>query len=285
MRFQEFQSIKEKDNIGIAVNAIFLALPFLLDTPGADKLFKQIKYGEKAITDLSSKFDNFKLSNPTYSTQDLQTWLTGLNGYELNTFNKVIKETQTDSYFQKTMKDAINKNSNLFANAASTSKRFWIPKPGLQKMIIYAGPIAGYTVAVKNKIIKDSLIRLQANKRLSVQQVVAWDAALFGLTNDQLLEIQRRINENPLYLLEQSNTAEFKEIEKTKKQLENTKLSQEDADRFYKELQADIDNLVKQQNLSGSEPIGSVETEEPSKPSETTPSQGGGRAGGRGGVK
>ena len=280
-----YQSIKEKDNIGIAVNAIFLALPFLLDTPGADKLFKQIKYGEKAITDLSSKFDNFKLSNPTYSTQDLQTWLTGLNGYELNTFNKVIKETQTDSYFQKTMKDAINKNSNLFANAASTSKRFWIPKPGLQKMIIYAGPIAGYTVAVKNKIIKDSLIRLQANKRLSVQQVVAWDAALFGLTNDQLLEIQRRINENPLYLLEQSNTAEFKEIEKTKKQLENTKLSQEDADRFYKELQADIDNLVKQQNLSGSEPIGSVETEEPSKPSETTPSQGGGRAGGRGGVK
>ena len=59
-------------------------------------------------------------------------------------------------------------------------------------MIIYSGPIAGYTVAVKNKIIKDSLIRLQANKRLSVQQVVAWDAALFGLTNDQLLEIQRK---------------------------------------------------------------------------------------------
>jgi hypothetical protein len=280
-----YQSIKEKDNMGIAVNSIFLALPFLLDIPPADKLFKEIKYGKKAISDLSSKFDNFKLSKPNYSTQDLGTWLSGLNGYELNTFNKVIKEMQTDSYFQKTMKDFIGKNSDLFANAASTAKRFWIPKPGLQKMIIYAGPIAGYTVAVKNKIIKDSLIRLQSNKRLSVQQVVAWDAALFGLTNDQLLEIQRRINENPLYLLEQSNTAEFKEVEKTKKQLENTKLSQEDADRFYKELQADIDNLVKQQNLSGSEPIGSVGTEEPSKPSETTPSQGGGRAGGRAGVK
>jgi hypothetical protein len=269
-----YQSIKEKDNIGIAVNSIFLALPFLLDIPAADKLFKEIKYGKKAITDLSSKFDNFKLSNPTYSTQDLQTWLTGLNGYELNTFNKVIKETQTDSYFQKTMKDAINKNSDLFANATSTTKRFWIPKPGLQKMIIYVGPMGGYIFAVRNKIIKDSLIRLQSNKRLSVQQVVAWDAALFGLTNDGLLEIQRRINENPFYLLEQSNTAEFKEVEKTKKQLENTKLSPEDADRFYKELQSDIDNLVKQQNLSASEPIESVKTEEPSKPSETTPSQG-----------
>jgi hypothetical protein len=269
-----YQSIKEKDNVGIAVNSVFLALPFLLDIPAADKFFKEVKYGKKAIADLSSKFDNFKLSNPTYTAQDLESWLGGLNGYELNTFNKVIKEIDKDSYFQKTMKDAINKNSDLFANATTSAKRFFIPKPGLQKMLVYTGPMAGYVFAVKNKTIKDSLVRLQANKRLTVQQVVAWDAALFGLTNDELLEISRRIQKDPTYLSEQSNTAEFKELEKTKKQLENTKITEDDGNKLLKKIDEDIEKLLKQQNLSGSEPIESTKTEEPSKSVETVPSQG-----------
>ena len=258
-----YQSIKEKDNIGIAVNAIFLALPLILDIPATDKFFKQIKYGREAISNLSSKFDTFKLSNPNYTSQELETWLNGLSGYELNTFNKVIKQMETDTYFQSQMKDAIKRNSDLFADATISAKRFWIPKPGIQKMLVYTGPMAGYLFATKNKAIKDNLIRLESNKRLTVSQVVAWDAALMNCTNDELVMIQKAVAANNNYFYEMSKLPEYQDAYKIKKELENFSMNEADAQRLLDSFNAAVDDLLdkalKPENLK----LDSVKTNTP----------------------
>jgi hypothetical protein len=239
-----YQSIKEKDNIGITVNSIFLALPFILDIPAADKFFKEIKYGREAISNLSSKFDTFKLSNPNYTSQELETWLNGLSGYELNTFNKVIKQMETDSYFQSKMKEAIKRNSDIFADAAISTKRFWIPKPGIQKMLIYTGPMAGYLFATKNKLIKDSLIRLESSKKLTVSQVVAWDAILMNCTNDELVMIQKAVEANNNYFYEMSKLPEYQEAYKIKKELENFSMDEADAQRLLDSFNNAVDDIL-----------------------------------------
>jgi len=257
-----YQSVKEKNNVDIAANAVFLALPFLLDLPATDKLFKEFKYGKTNISNLNDKFNAFKLSNPQYTSDELSTWMKNLNGHELATFNKVISKSETDKYFQSQLKDAIKKQSDLMAGAKLTGARYWVPNSTMLKMLIYVGPMAGYIFAIRNKSIKDNLIRLQNNKKLTVQQVIAWDAALMGLTNDQYLELANRIKNNPNYFVEQSNTPEFKNLEKTKKQLENTKITEEDAKRFEDEFNKNVELLLKQQNLDGDKPTVSSTSEE-----------------------
>jgi len=248
-----YQSVKEKDNIGIAFNSLFLALPFLLELPATDKLFKNIKYGKKGISDLTNKFEQFKNLNPQYTSSQLTTWLNGLTGYELATFKNVIKETETNPYFKQQMKDALTRQADIFKNA-SLGRRAWIPGTTLSKMLVYVGPMAGYIFGIRNKAIKDNLIRLQNNKQLTVSQVVAWDAALMGLTNDELIELQRRINENPNYFYEQSKEPEYQKVYAIKKELENTKITEEDADRLLDSFDAAIDELVRQQNLDSDSP-------------------------------
>jgi hypothetical protein len=248
-----YQSVKEKDNIGIAFNSLFLALPFLLELPATDKLFKNIKYGKKGISDLTNKFEQFKNLNPQYTSSQLTTWLNGLTGYELATFKNVIKETETNPYFKQQMKDALSRQADIFKNA-SLGRRAWIPGTTLSKMLVYVGPMSGYIFGIRNKAIKDNLIRLQNNKQLTVSQVVAWDAALMGLTNDELIELQRRINENPNYFYEQSKEPEYQKVYAIKKELENTKITEEDADRLLDSFDAAIDELVRQQNLDSDSP-------------------------------
>ena len=248
-----YQSVKEKDNTGIAFNSLFLALPFLLELPATDKLFKNIKYGKKGISDLTDKFEQFKNSNPQYTSAELTTWLNGLSGYELATFKNVIKETENNPYFKQQMKDALSRQADIFKRA-SLGKRAWIPGTTLSKMLVYVGPMTGYIFGIRNKAIKDNLIRLQNKKQLTVSQVVAWDAALMGLTNDELIEIQRRINENPDYFYEQSKEPEYQKVYAIKKELENTEITEEDADRLLDSFDAAIDELVRQQNLDSDSP-------------------------------
>jgi hypothetical protein len=248
-----YQSVKEKDNTGIAFNSLFLALPFLLEFPATDKLFKNIKYGKKGISDLTDKFKQFKNSNPQYTSQELTTWLQGLSGYELATFKNVIKETENNPYFKQQMKDALSRQADIFKNA-SLGKRAWIPGTTMSKLLIYVGPMSGYLFGVRNKIIKDNLIRLEANKKLTVSQVVAWDAALMNLTNDELIELQRRIQQNPNYFYEQSKEPEYQKVYQIKKELEDVKISQDDADRLLEDMDNAIDELIRQQNLDSNSP-------------------------------
>jgi hypothetical protein len=248
-----YQSVKEKDKTGIAFNSLFLALPFLLELPATDKLFKNIKYGKKGISDLTDKFEQFKNSNPQYTSAELADWLNGLSGYELATFKNVIKETESNPYFKQQMKDALSRQADIFKRA-SLGKRAWIPGTTLSKMLVYVGPMSGYIFGIRNKAIKDNLIRLQNNKQLTVSQVVAWDAALMGLNNDQYAELIRTLKNNPNYFVEQSNTPEFKNLEKIKRQLENTKITDEDTKKFEDEFKKNVELLLNKQNLGTNEP-------------------------------
>jgi hypothetical protein len=240
-----YQSIKEKDKTGIAINTVFLSLPFLLDIPASDKFFKNLKYGKENLQNLSDKFEQFKLSKPNYTSEELAEWIKNLSGYEIAMFKNVISKADdaADSYSRDKLKEAIKKEVDLFKNAKQGA-RAWIPNTTIGKLLIYMGPMVGYHFAIKNKVIKDTLLRHEKNKELTVRQVVAWDAALSNTTTDNLIKIQREIEKNNNFLIEKTKTESFKRIENIKKELENTDTSEETANQLLSEFQSATDNLI-----------------------------------------
>jgi hypothetical protein len=199
------QSIKEKDKVGTAFNALFLLLPPAFELGAFEGLIAKKIFSKNIVSQVSNKFKTYITNFPNATEQEIKTFITSLSPEEQEVFKYIVKNGSSDPLITNGLRNAAD---NMFG--AATKK---VDK--LSKIItLTTYGTAGLSYYFTNKLLASKLEELRKKGQISLQAVKAWDMIDAQMTSSENTELTKALSD-PKFIETAMKSPQFQKLSQT----------------------------------------------------------------------
>lgn len=227
------QSIKEKDNVGIAFNTLFLLLPPVFELGALEGAVAKGVFKSTTVESVSNKFRAFMNSNPRATETQIRNFISSLSAEEQEIFRYMAKNGSSDPILRNGLENAVD---DMFEGATKKVNKL------VNVITLTTYGAAGISYYFTNKILAKKLEEMRKNGQISLQAVKAWDMMDEQMTESERKEITSALSD-PEFIKKSMELPEFQKL--TQKIASSEGLTPEVLDKKIPELQKTTNDALR----------------------------------------